>query len=51
MLDVRPHNLDRVVTEEHLDAILTFLQNKRLHSELTDESFDVDSMKRLELNQ
>jgi hypothetical protein len=37
-----------VITEEHLDAILTLLQNKRLHSELTDETFDVDSAKRLE---
>jgi hypothetical protein len=38
-----------VITEEHLDAILTLLQNKRLHSELTDETFDVDSAKRLEV--
>jgi hypothetical protein len=38
-----------VITEEHLDAILTLLQNKRLHSELTDETFDVDSAKRLEI--
>jgi hypothetical protein len=37
-----------VITEEHLDTILTLLQNKRLHSELTDETFDVDSAKRLE---
>ncbi len=38
-----------LITEESLDAILTLLQNKRLHSELTDETFDVDSAKRLEL--
>lgn len=36
-----------VITEEHLDSILTLLQNKRLHSELTDEIFDVDSAKKL----
>jgi hypothetical protein len=38
-----------VITEDQLDAILTLLQNKRLHSELTDETFDVDSAKRLEM--
>lgn len=38
-----------VITEETLDAVLTLLQNKRLHSELTDETFDVDSAKRLEM--
>ena len=38
-----------VITEESLDAILTLLQNKRLHSELTDETFDVDSAKKLEV--
>lgn len=31
-----------VFTEESLDHILSILQNKRLHSELTDEDFDVD---------
>ncbi|HYG14384.1 MAG TPA: Kiwa anti-phage protein KwaB-like domain-containing protein [Bacteroidia bacterium] len=39
-----------VITEDNLDAILTVLQNKRLHSELTDETFDVDSAKKLELH-
>lgn len=34
-----------VFTEENLDDILTLLQNKRLHSELTDEDFDVESAK------
>ena len=34
-----------VFTEENLDNILTLLQNKRLHSELTDEDFDVESAK------
>ncbi|MDV3560393.1 hypothetical protein CMU69_12680 [Elizabethkingia anophelis] len=38
-----------VITEETLDDVLTLLQNKRLHSELTDETFDVDSAKRLEI--
>ena len=36
-----------VFTEETLDDILTLLQNKRLHSELTDEDFDVESAKPL----
>jgi len=35
---------------QFFEAILTLLQNKRLHSELTDETFDVDSAKRLEVN-
>jgi len=38
-----------VITEETLDDILTLLQNKRLFSELTDETFDVDSAKKLEI--
>lgn len=37
-----------VISEEKLDAILTLLQNKRLHSELTEEDFDVESVKKLE---
>lgn len=37
-----------VVTEDTIDLILTVLQNKRLHSELTDEIFDVDSARRVE---
>jgi len=36
-----------VITEDTLDAILTLLQNKRLHSDLTEEDFDVESMKAL----
>ncbi|MDO9001594.1 MAG: DUF4868 domain-containing protein [Bacteroidota bacterium] len=34
-----------VITEETLDDILTLLQNKRLHSELTEQDFDVESVK------
>lgn len=34
-----------VITEETLDDILTLLQNKRLHSLLTEEDFDVESTK------
>lgn len=37
-----------VFTDETIEDILTLLQNKRLHSELTDEDFDVESAKRLE---
>lgn len=37
-----------VFTENNLDAILTLLQNKRLHSELTNQDFDVESAKPLE---
>lgn len=36
-----------VFDEETLGDILTLLQNKRLHSELTDEDFDVESAKPL----
>jgi len=36
-----------VFTDETLDDILTLLQNKRLHSELTDEDFDVETVKPL----
>ncbi len=36
-----------VFTEEKIDAILTLLQNKRLHSEVTDEDFDVESVRAL----
>lgn len=36
-----------VFTDDTLDDILTILQNKRLHSELTDEDFDVGSAKPL----
>lgn len=36
-----------IITEEKLDDILTILQNKRLYSELTNENFDVESVKRL----
>ena len=37
-----------VFTDLTLDEILTLLQNKRLHSELTDEDFDVESAKPLQ---
>lgn len=37
------------ISEEHLESILTLLQNKRLHSELTDETFDVDSVKKFQI--
>ncbi len=37
-----------VITEDTLDAVLTVLQNKRLHSELSEEDFDVESVKKLE---
>jgi hypothetical protein len=36
-----------VIAEETLDNILTILQNKRLHSELSNEDFDVDNAKKL----
>lgn len=38
-----------VITENTLDSILTVLQNKRLHSELSEEDFDVESVKKLDL--
>lgn len=37
-----------VFTEETLDDILILLQNKRLHSELTDQDFDVESARPLQ---
>ncbi len=37
-----------VITEETLDDVLTVLQNKRLHSELSEEDFDVESVKKLQ---
>ena len=37
-----------VITEETLEDILTILQNKRLHSELTEEDFDVDSVRKFD---
>jgi hypothetical protein len=36
-----------VITDEKLDAVLTILQNKRLHSDLTEEDFDVGNVKPL----
>lgn len=36
------------ITQDTLDSILTILQNKRLHSDLTEEDFDVESVKALE---
>jgi hypothetical protein len=37
-----------VITDETLDDVLTVLQNKRLHSELSEEDFDVEGVKKLE---
>jgi len=37
-----------VLTEDNLEDVLTVLQNKRLHSELTDETFDISSGKKVE---
>lgn len=37
-----------VITDVTLDDVLTVLQNKRLHSELSEEDFDVESVKKLE---
>jgi len=37
-----------VISDEKLDDILTVLQNKRLHSELTEEDFDVESVKKID---
>lgn len=45
--DVQFQNGQIVFTDETIDVILTILQNKRLHSELTDEDFDVESAKPL----
>ncbi len=39
-----------VITEETLDTVLAVLQNKRLHSELTVEDFDVEHAKSINLN-
>lgn len=36
-----------IISEDTWEDILTLLQNKRLHSELTDQDFDVDSAKPL----
>ena len=36
-----------VLNENNLDDVLSILQNKRLHSELTEQDFDVDSAKPL----
>jgi len=39
-------NKDQIIlTKDNLDDILSLLQNKRLHSELTDQDFDVESTK------
>ena len=37
-----------VISENSLEDILTILQNKRLHSDLTEEDFDVESVKPLD---
>lgn len=43
--NIQFYNEQIVITEDNLDDILTLLQNKRLHSELTEEDFDVESIK------
>ncbi len=48
--DIQFEDQQIVITEETLDDILTLLQNKRLHSELTEEDFDVESSKPVNLN-
>ena len=40
-----------LITDTHMDTILTLLQNKRLHSELTEEDFDVESLKAVQLGE
>ncbi|HMJ46915.1 MAG TPA: Kiwa anti-phage protein KwaB-like domain-containing protein, partial [Ferruginibacter sp.] len=45
--NIQFNNGQIIFSEETLDDILTLLQNKRLHSELTDEDFDVESAKPL----
>jgi hypothetical protein len=42
-------NDQMVINDANLDDVLTVLQNKRLHSELTDEDFDVNNAKPLDL--
>ncbi|MGY6648499.1 Kiwa anti-phage protein KwaB-like domain-containing protein [Wenyingzhuangia sp. IMCC45574] len=40
---------DQIIIEDNnIETILTILQNKRLHSDLTEEDFDVESVKSLE---
>jgi hypothetical protein len=46
--NIQFENEQIVITEDNLDDILTLLQNKRLHSELTEEDFDVESTKLVE---
>lgn len=45
--NIKFDNSQIVITKENLDDVLTLLQNKRLHSELTEEDFDVESVKKL----
>ena len=40
-----------VITDDTVDDILTVLQNKRLYSELTEEDFDVESAKNININE
>jgi hypothetical protein len=45
------YNGDKIVlSEDNIDDVLTLLQDKRLHSELTNKDFDVDSAKLLQMN-
>jgi hypothetical protein len=37
-----------VLSEDNIETLLSMLQNKRLYSELTNEFFDVDSVKKVE---
>jgi len=46
--NIQFQNEQIVFTDDTLEVILTILQNKRLHSELTDQDFDVESAKPLE---
>lgn len=45
--DIRFDQGQITFTEETIDDILTILQNKRLHSEITNQDFDVESAKPL----
>lgn len=43
--NIQFNNDQIVITETNLDDVLILLQNKRLHSEITEEDFDVESIK------
>jgi hypothetical protein len=46
--DIQFEDEQIVITEDNLDTVLRLLQNKRLHSEITEEDFDVESTKPVE---